>query len=334
MDPGGREEDEARDARAGRDLRSALVPPCAPEHARRECEQRARHELVGPGVGAVVRAVRIAVAQRQCPQRRGERDQGDDRGHDDVPPARFEAAGAPREGTQRQRPDEVELLFDRERPELEHRVARDVGAEIAGRVVDEVPVRDVQERRLERADRVGHLQRRRDRDVDERRHDQGHERGGQQSPEPPRIEACQPDPAGSEQVPQEQLGHEVARQDEEDVDPDVAAGERTGSGVEQDDEVDGDGAQAVEVGAVPGDRGAVRCLVSPFDDGPASDHYWTNCSENILRCEPPLKLACNVVLSNTTTSPGFDAIVQHGNSSSATPKRRSSSPGRTSRPSS
>ncbi len=251
-----------------------------------------------------------------------------------MPPARREPPGAPGQPAQRERPEQVELLLDRERPELEHRIARDVGTEVAGRLVDEVPVRDVEERSLERADRVGDLQRRRDRDVHEAGHDQRDERGRQQPAEPPRVEAGEPDAAEPEQIAEQQLGDEVARQDEEDVDAHVTAGEAAVAGVEQHDEVDGDRAQAVEVRAVLRAGRAFGLGRRPLDDGRGAYHYCTNWSENILRWEPPLKLACSVVLSNTTTSPGLEVIVQHGNSSSATPKRRCSSPRSTSRASS
>ena len=60
-----------------------------------------------------------------------------------------EAAGGEEEAAERERPEQVELFFDGERPELQDGVGGDVRAEVAGCLVDEVPVRDVQERGFE-----------------------------------------------------------------------------------------------------------------------------------------------------------------------------------------
>src|SRR5205823_12400861 len=63
-------------------------------------------------------------------------------------------------------------------------------------------------------------------------------------------EATKADAALAEHVAEQQLGDEVARQYEEDVDADEAAREAHDAGVEQHDEIHRDRAEAVEMGAV------------------------------------------------------------------------------------
>ena len=68
-----------------------------------------------------------------------------------------EAAGAQEQAAEREGPEQVELFFDGEGPELQDGVGGDVRAEVAGGLVDEVPVRDVQERGFERSGGVEHF---------------------------------------------------------------------------------------------------------------------------------------------------------------------------------
>ena len=72
-------------------------------------------------------------------------------------------------------------------------------------------------------------------------------RGGEQAPGPAAPERPQPQPAGGDQLAEDQPGDEVARQDEEHVDADEAAVDPEQAGVEEDDGDDGEGAQALDV---------------------------------------------------------------------------------------
>ena len=82
--------------------------------AGREREERTREELVGAGVGAVVRAVRVDVAQRQRPDDRAERT-GEHCDADRTElPVLLEAARGHEEAAEEERPQQVELLLDRE----------------------------------------------------------------------------------------------------------------------------------------------------------------------------------------------------------------------------
>ena len=130
---------------------------------------------------------------------------------------------------------------------MQDRARRDLGAEVVGGLAEEEPVGRVQERGADRVHRVQHLGRRRDRGIDRGGDDQHHERGREQPPEPPGVEASEPDRSRGTNVAQQHLGDEVPREDEEDVDADVAALEPVDTGMESEDEVDGNRPEAVEV---------------------------------------------------------------------------------------
>ncbi len=77
-------------------------------------------------------------------------------------------------------------------------------------------------------------------------HDEGRRK---QTPGSACVERQQADPPGSLVLAQEEPGDEEAADDEEDVDADEAAGHPGQAGVKQDDDEDGQPAQALDVGA-------------------------------------------------------------------------------------
>src|SRR5439155_6943258 len=81
--------------------------------------------------------------------------------------------------------------------------------------------------------------------------DDQHGRGrGQNATEPARVEAAEVDASVIEEIADEDARHEIAGQYEEDVDADERAVEPAQPGVERDNEVHGEGAQAVELRTV------------------------------------------------------------------------------------
>ena len=141
------------------------------QRARRDREERAGQELVRAGVGAVVRAAHVHGREVQRGAAATRRAGHDDQPHD-LPPAIAGAPGDQVHRAQEERPAEVELLLDRERPEVHDRIGVDVRREVVVRLADEVPVGDVEERRPESTDRVAHVDRRRDRGVHDRGDDE------------------------------------------------------------------------------------------------------------------------------------------------------------------
>jgi hypothetical protein len=116
--------------------------------------------------------------------------------------------------------------------------------------------REPQVRRIERGgdavgrdvgDAEGRQDDRRDGDRDEQA-DRG---GGQQASGAPRVEGGQRDRPRPLELADQETRDEKPREDEEDVDPDVAARQSGDAGVVDEDEEDGDAAEALEVGAEP-----------------------------------------------------------------------------------
>ncbi len=218
--------------------------------------ERADAELPGAGEGREVRRDRVG---RAVGHRVGEREADDDheRAHAEVADPRAEAAladaapGPPRgvqaEEQDQQRPDDVELLLDRERPVVLERRGRGVVLEVVGAVARELEV-GREERRPERVlDRAGRLDRAQE--VDRRRHrrDDHQRRRGQDPAGPAGVEAEQRDPAVALGLGDQQTGDQEARDHEEDVHADEAAVERPDLGVVQDHEQDGQGPEPLDV---------------------------------------------------------------------------------------
>ena len=180
---------------------------------------------------------------------------------------------------------EVELLLDRQRPEV-HEQLRCGLVEVARPRRDLEPVG----REGQRAD---HLPT----DVDEQvgaddpgdehaRHDAEHE-GGQQASRPAHPELREGDPAGAPVLAHEERRDEEARHDEEDVDPEEAAGQPGGVEVEDEHADDGEGAQPVETldavaGAVVASVGPTRSPPRPELSAPAAVASPTSSRRSLL----------------------------------------------------
>nr|WP_242473348.1 hypothetical protein [Blastococcus sp. TML/M2B] len=120
---------------------------------------------------------------------------------------------------------------------------------VVHRAVGEVPVDQV-DRALDevlRHLRPAHLGQ--EEDGEGRGPGQGHGRRREDPARAAGVEAGQRDGAAALQLGDQALGDEEAREDEEDVDADEAAGQPGQARVVQDDEADGDRAQALDVGA-------------------------------------------------------------------------------------
>ncbi len=208
-------------------------------------EQQAHRVGVGPEVqpAHVVRAGRIA-GHRQVRHPAGRDERRDQRHARDPQPA---APAVQRERDDR--PDQVELLLDRQGPQvLQQR-----------RAPDRLEVREV----MDHVPPVGHVEHRGD-DVaaqplggvgreGQREHcaaqEHDHERG-QQPPGPVHVEAPEVDPVAQPQLLEQQRGDEEPGEHEEHVDPEETTLEPPDVRVEQQHRRHGDGPQPVEPGGV------------------------------------------------------------------------------------
>ena len=164
---------------------------------------------------------------------------------------------APSSQHREDRPHEIELLLDTERPQVQQRLAVALAVEIA----------DLAHRR-----EIGHEQRRRESVPAEqaellREHrvpaddeDEGHDddQRGKQAPHATGIEAREAEGAGGE-FGADQAADQIARDDEEDVDADIARAQRLGERVIEHDRQDRDGPQAVDVGPIGCMDAGCRC---------------------------------------------------------------------------
>ena len=170
-----------------------------------------------------------------------------------------------------QRPDDVELLLDRQRPVVLHRGGLGALGEVVDRAPRQDPVDDVDRRPDDVAAYLApppprHQEPRGDRDRDE------DEDGRRQQPAgPPRHEPWPRDRARGGQLAQQQPGDEVAGDDEEDVDAEEAVRQERQARVVDQHEQDGDRPQALDVGPEalrPGRPGQVRTPRAGGPQGP------------------------------------------------------------------
>ena len=219
-------------------------------HAQRGDRERAAGEqLVGAGVRAVVRQRARVEQDRQGGGDGGQREhRAEQQPVTDGVAARARDRGPQPE--QQRRPEDVELLLDAERPEVDQRAVDVARREVVDLRQGEAPVRAVQrgERRVV-ADRslVGAVHE----DVRRDDHDRDDERRGRQQPaHAARVEAREVDAAAAQQLVDEQARDEVARQHEEDVDADEPASRPAVAEVKDDHEDHGDSTDPVEMRAV------------------------------------------------------------------------------------
>ena len=151
------------------------------------------------------------------------------------------------EPNQDQGPKQVELLLDRQRPEVQQRRGLRVSGEIVGGDDGEAVVRDVQRSRtaiagdFRESHRRQHQCRRHQGDDD---HDQ---RGRQKSPGSPSVERRKVDATLGLHLPQEQPGDQEAGDDEEDIHADEAAAESRQTRMKSQYGQDRDRPQALDV---------------------------------------------------------------------------------------
>ena len=183
---------------------------------------------------------------------------------------------------EKQGPDEVELLLDRERPVVQQRRRRLALGEVVEPACGEVEVRrepsgvEAVVDGLARSHEVHEEVR-----GDVGRHQRQH-RGRQDPPRAANVEPEQRDRPGLARLGEQQARDQEAREDEEDVDADVPAGHRADARVGEDDEQHGDGAKPLNVLAVrKRGRRRRRPDLGPAGTGDAcgrspADYRWPN----------------------------------------------------------
>ena len=212
-------------------------------------------QLMGPGQRAVVRDrwVGLVVADGHDGDGRDRRHgQGDE--HDEEPPA-GPAHDHGQGASHGQRPDDVELLLDGERPQVADRRCRRERLEIALAGEDEPPVRDVAQRReevpAERALGDGIGRGRPDRDDRDEHEQRRQQPSGTAVPELDEVDATRPHALADQEGRDEE-----ARQDEEEVDAEEPALQARHAEVVGEDEGDSQTAGAIERPDVRHGRGA------------------------------------------------------------------------------
>ena len=221
---------------------------CATADRRREHKQRHKptgQQLPGTGEGGEIRDIRIdpgeidGIAER-CNRRHRhgcERDAGFSEGQQE-------------DRKCQERPHEIELLFDGQRPVMQHRTLGGTGGEVVDGLLGEHPVRHIERRRREgRA--VG-------RDVDGRGNSGIGDSGDRQDEQGSRKEAaCAPRPethevqsTGRPHFANDERSDEESGEDEEHVDAHETSRQKRHAGVEEHHEADSDRAQAIEAAVV------------------------------------------------------------------------------------
>ncbi len=234
--------------------------PGAGPAGERDREERADPELPDAGGGGEERREGVGVRGPDRPRERGGDENAEHRGHG--PPAR--SVHDERQQDEEQRPDDVELLLDRQGPVVLHRRGAHVRGEVVHLAAREHPVDDV--RRCGR-DVDGDVPPSQAGDDDERhggRDDEHEDRGGEEPADPAADEPQPGDGSGGLELDDEESGDEEARDDEEDVDTDEATAQRE-PGVVGEDGEDRDGAKPLDVRPEPRSGGA---FPSPTALGP------------------------------------------------------------------
>ena len=203
--------------------------PARPDHRQRRADQ----QLLRPRVGAVVDPGRVEAGavehrhQDDRDERRPERHQGQ---------ARADLRARPHLGNelqpdqQQEGPEDVELLLDRQRPEVVERLRRRELGEVGDVMEDQPPVLEVEERAARGLAEVGGLVRA-DHGHPGHDHDQQHDQRREQAPRPGEPEPREVDPPPSLHLREQQVGDQVAAEGEEDADPQQAAGDPVGAEV-------------------------------------------------------------------------------------------------------
>ena len=248
-----------------------------PADPRRERDQPGDHreqhpggQLVDPRPGGVVGVRRVGAGVPDLEGHRAGDDGGQHEQDDHGVPAQAQ------QEQQRQRQHDVELLLDRERPEVQERAgAHRVAREVVAAVGDEVPVGEVHQRGLGVAHHAAALRRAGDEELDRGRDDDDQHRRRQQPSYPPGVEPPEPERAAPVDLGPDHVRDQEPRQHEEQVDPDEATVERPDPAVEQHHEVDRHGPEPVQLGTVGpgGHRQRLAAALGPLVEevaGPSS----------------------------------------------------------------
>ena len=219
------------------------------ERGRGDGEARSERKLPCAGGRREVRGGRRCRGDVDRPGQRSDSRSGD---HEQQPaPPRVPASEPEQREHEQRRPHEVELLLDRERPEVLDRRGRlsllEVVAPERGKmhVGGEERGPDAVGDHVSGAHEVEEMLRR------DRRHDEREHGGGQDAARAADVEAHERHAPGLERLRQEQARDQEAGEDEEDVDAHVAARQARDSRVPERHEQNGDGAQALDVRPVP-----------------------------------------------------------------------------------
>jgi len=205
-----------------------------------QCQGDAGEQADGVRVGAVVDAGGVVAGVEEDP---GEGDRGQRTG--DHAEQQAGAAEELHASGEEQGPEEVELLLDRERPEVAEQARPLEGFEVGLVGEDEVPVGEVEERGQRVATELVDPVRLDDRGEHHRQRDQDPDRR-QQPPRPAQPEAAEPQVAVAAELAQQQRGDQVAADHEEDVDAEEAAGHPVEAGVVEEDGEHGERPQGVD----------------------------------------------------------------------------------------
>ena len=248
-----RDHQQAEDAEAVEHVARLRGDPAAeaaarPDHRQRRAEQQA----AGAGVGAVVdpRGVEGRVVEDRHLDRRDQR-QRDRQQRQPRPDPRGQRPLVHELDPEQQQegPEDVELLLDRERPEVVERFFRREAGEVGDVAEDLLPVVDVEDRRDDRLAELVGLGGAEDRHPgdDDRQH---HEQRRQQAPGAGQPELAELDPAAGRELGEQQVGDQVAGEGEEDPDPQQSSRRPAETEVEDDHRQHRDRAQPVEPGHV------------------------------------------------------------------------------------
>jgi hypothetical protein len=244
---------------------TALESVRDPDASKRCTEEQAAE----PGIGPVVDARRIECRVEEGGHPRGRQDRATDRENRDT-----RTSGELDGKRKRERPHEVELLLDRQRPQVQQWRRPAERLEVRLLADDQVPVRAVGERRkrvrTQPRDLVGKPEEGRDEHARKQR-----EHGGQEAARTAQPEAHHVDAGAAIPLGEEQCRDEVARDHEEDFDAKEAAAQPPHPGVVQHHCADGERAQTVETGQArealtSGEHGSERPPVDVIGDGLAA----------------------------------------------------------------
>jgi len=218
-------------------------------------------------VGAEVHARRVGLQRHALRDGEpGHPERGDDgaaeRGDEhDLAAGEAAACSEPAQAAEDHRPQQVELLLDRERPQVRQHVAAADELEVRLLLAQRPPVADVERSAGEVAQEllgdVGRDRRHEDRGADEHEDERG-----EQAARAPDVEALEVDAAAHADLGQQQRGDEEAADDEEQVDAEEAAGQPLDAEVVDHDGGDRDRAQAVEPADARRRPGRARVLVA------------------------------------------------------------------------